>query len=98
VPAAFFATQLEAAKLLQADLFRQWKQSGQGKFAAAADLKTVLRPKIDTVSRALLAQWARTQALLARSEARQILANRSAEILVSVQDQVRLRALSSLLE
>ena len=97
MPAAFFATQLEAAKLLQADLFRQWKQSGQGKFAAA-DLKTVLRPKIDTVSRALLAQWARTQALLARSEARQILANRSAEILVSVQDQVRLRALSSLLE
>lgn len=83
---------------MQEELFQQWKKAGQGKFPDAPNLKTVLRPKIDKVSRELLMQWGRAQPLLARPEVRQVIRARSAEIMSSITDKARMRAVSPLLE
>lgn len=65
IPAAwaerFFRAQIEAAKVIQRDLFARWEASGQGKFANVPDLATVIRPRLDTLTlqllRTLAAAW-----------------------------------------
>lgn len=62
VPAAwaerFFRAQIEAAKVIQRQLFAQWRGAGQGTFADAPDLATVTRPKLDALTPRLLRELA----------------------------------------
>lgn len=51
---AFFAAQIEAAKILQRACFREWEAERRGPFADAPDLVRDLRPQIDAVGRELL--------------------------------------------
>ncbi|MEI6463871.1 MAG: gamma subclass chorismate mutase AroQ [Verrucomicrobiota bacterium] len=57
----FFRAQIEAAKVIQRDLFARWEASGQGKFTDVPDLATVIRPRLDALTlqllRALAATW-----------------------------------------
>jgi chorismate mutase-like protein len=55
---AFFADQIEAAKLVQENAFRRWKEEGHGPFAEVTDL-AVLRRRIDTLNEDLLTALAR---------------------------------------
>lgn len=59
---AFFAGQIEAAKLVQDREFLNWRSANQGKFPNAPDLARDLRPRIDRVSRDLLAALAEYRA------------------------------------
>ena len=49
---AFFAAQIEAAKLVQRANFRRWETKGPE--GEAPDLKTVLRPRIDALNRDMI--------------------------------------------
>jgi chorismate mutase len=55
---AFFAAQIEAAKLVQRADFRRWEAEPRGPDAEAPDLVGVLRPRIDALNRDLLAALA----------------------------------------
>jgi chorismate mutase-like protein len=56
-----FRAQIEAAKVIQRDLFAHWEAAGQGPFTGVTDLATVLRPRLDGLTgellRALAAAW-----------------------------------------
>ena len=52
---AFFAAQIEAAKLVQGADFRRWEAEHRGADAGAPDLAGFLRPRIDALNRDLLA-------------------------------------------
>lgn len=52
---AFFAAQIEAAKAVQRECFREWEAAARGPFPDAPDLVRDMRPKIDAVGRDLLA-------------------------------------------
>ncbi len=54
----FFGAQIEAAKLLQRELFARWRKQRQGQFAGAADLALEIRPEIDRVTSRMLEQLA----------------------------------------
>ncbi|MEO6078741.1 MAG: gamma subclass chorismate mutase AroQ [Steroidobacteraceae bacterium] len=54
----FFGAQIEAAKLLQRELFAQWRRQHQGQFAGVADLVRDIRPAIDQVTSRMLEQLA----------------------------------------
>jgi chorismate mutase-like protein len=54
----FFAAQIEAAKVLQHELFARWRQQRQGQFVGAADLARDIRPEIDRVTSRMLEQVA----------------------------------------
>src|SRR4051812_5005565 len=56
---AFFAAQIEAAKLVQQADFRRWESDPPPSDAPPPDLVTVLRPRIDALTRDLLAALAR---------------------------------------
>jgi chorismate mutase len=62
VPAAwadrFFRAQIEAAKVIQRELFARWERAGQGAFADAPDLATVTRPRLDALTPRLLRELA----------------------------------------
>ena len=51
---AFFAAQIEAAKAVQRECFREWEAAGRRPFPDAPDLVREMRPKIDAVGRELL--------------------------------------------
>lgn len=55
----FFSAQIEAAKWLQRDLFRQWERQSAGSFASVDDLDRTLRPRIDELNAHMLAALAR---------------------------------------
>jgi chorismate mutase len=67
---AFFAAQIDAAKLLESEDFRRWETERRGPFADAPDLKRDVRPRIDAVNAKLLAALAKVQPLLRGREAR----------------------------
>jgi chorismate mutase-like protein len=54
----FFRAQIEAAKLIQRDLFARWEREGQGTFADAPDLVSITRPKLDALTPQLLRELA----------------------------------------
>jgi chorismate mutase-like protein len=51
---AFFRAQIEASKTAQNELFQGWDVFRRGEFAAAPDLATVTRPKLDKLTDELL--------------------------------------------
>jgi len=50
----FFREQMEAAKLIQYQLFAQWRKEHQGTFTDVPDLAASIRPKLDTLTPQLL--------------------------------------------
>jgi chorismate mutase len=56
----FFSAQIEAAKVIQRELFARWERAGQGAFADAPDLATVTRPRLDALTPRLLRELAMT--------------------------------------
>jgi len=50
----FFREQIEAAKLVQYQLFAQWKKEHQGTFANTVDLGATIRPQLDALTPQLL--------------------------------------------
>ncbi len=81
VPAAavdrFFGAQIEAAKVLQRELFARWRQQRQGQFKGVADLARDIRPDIDRITARMLEQLA----LLSGSYSRQLPAASSLSLL-----------------
>jgi chorismate mutase-like protein len=63
---AFFAAQIEAAKVVQRELFEQWHKSGQGKFEAVVDLSTQIRPRLDALNPQFLEALAAVPAAVTR--------------------------------
>jgi chorismate mutase-like protein len=51
----FFRLQIEAAKLVQYQLFSQWRESNQKSFSNTMDLKSQIRPQLDQITVAILA-------------------------------------------
>jgi chorismate mutase-like protein len=51
---AFFGAQIEAAKVLQHELFARWRKQKQGQFAGVADLARDIRPEIDRITSRML--------------------------------------------
>lgn len=68
VPAAwaeqFFRAQIEAAKQIQRDYFAQWEKQQQAKFDQVPNLDTVIRPRLDQLTTAMLRQLALSWPLL----------------------------------
>ncbi len=50
----FFGAQIEAAKILQRELFVRWRQQQRGQFPGVADLAQDIRPQIDRVTSRML--------------------------------------------
>lgn len=57
----FFQAQITASKLVQEQLFEDWKSQGQATFAEAPDLERDVRPQIDALNRQLLETLAKCQ-------------------------------------
>ncbi len=50
----FFGAQIEAAKVLQRELFAHWRQQQRDQFPGVADLAQDIRPQIDRVTSRML--------------------------------------------
>ena len=55
---AFFGAQINAAKILQRELFAAWRRQRQGQFTPVADLTRDIRPEIDRINSQMLAALA----------------------------------------
>ena len=53
--AKFFQAQIDASKMIQSERIAAWKAEGHAPFTGVPDLKTVIRPKLDALTPALLA-------------------------------------------
>ncbi len=88
---AFFAAQIEAAKLVQQSDFRRWKtKEPEGE---APDLKTVLRPRIDALNRDMLAALAEVGTRDAAA-----IGKRADKLLSGFDDEVRRAAIAPLVK
>ena len=68
---AFFAGQIEAAKVLQRAKFREWEKKKQGHFADVPDLKESVRPRINALTPALLKSLAKRATYLRGEKGRE---------------------------
>jgi chorismate mutase-like protein len=95
-----FGAQIEAARLLQQNLFDQWRRDDQGKFTDVPDLVEVLRPRIDKANRELLGAFERCSAELSGAAVRERMQRRAASLLTGpgINDAVRAAALRPLLD
>ena len=55
VAAKFFQAQIDASKMIQSERIAAWKAEGHAPFTDVPDLKTVIRPKLDALTPAMLA-------------------------------------------
>jgi chorismate mutase len=55
VASTFFQAQIDASKMIQAERVAVWKAEGHAPFADVPDLSTVIRPKLDALTPALIA-------------------------------------------
>ena len=53
--AKFFQAQIDASKMIQSERIAAWKAENHAPFTDVPDLKTVIRPKLDALTPALLA-------------------------------------------
>jgi chorismate mutase len=96
---AFFAAQIEAAKLVQRADFRRWEDNPQAQPTEAPDLAGVLRPRIDALNRRLLEALTLAAPRLRGDDALvAILRSRADKVLVGdgIDAEVRAMALRSL--
>lgn len=54
VAAKFFQAQIDASKMIQSQRIATWKAEGHAPFTGVPDLKTVIRPKLDALTPAML--------------------------------------------
>jgi chorismate mutase len=97
---AFFAAQIEAAKNVQRADFSRWEADQRGPEGEAPDLARVLRPRIDSLNRGLIAALARTRPrLLTDRDATARLRSRADQVLLGegIDDAVRATAIRSLI-
>jgi len=52
--AKFFQAQIDASKMIQSERIAAWKAEGHSPFTDVPDLKTVIRPKLDALTPAML--------------------------------------------
>ena len=55
VAATFFQAQIDASKMIQAERIAVWKAESHAPFTDVPDLSTVIRPKLDALTPALIA-------------------------------------------
>jgi chorismate mutase len=53
--ATFFQAQIDASKMIQAERIAMWKAENHAPFIDVPDLSTVIRPKLDALTPALIA-------------------------------------------
>jgi chorismate mutase len=66
----FFKAQIEANKLIQYSLLADWRRSGRAPAHAPIDLVATIRPELDRVQTALIAELADTVAIRASTRCR----------------------------
>nr|WP_294529648.1 gamma subclass chorismate mutase AroQ [uncultured Rhodopila sp.] len=94
--AAFFRAQIEAAKCVESALIARWAAARTAPFDAPADLQTVIRPKLDRLTPALLEALAAAMPQLQRGGVEPIAA--ASRLDDPVMAMAVARALQSLLE
>lgn len=97
---AFFAAQIEAAKLVQQTDLARWAADGRPPGGEAPDLARVLRPRIDSLNRALLAALAEAGVRPAKdAEAARRLRGRAESLLIGecIDEAVRAAAIRPLI-
>ena len=65
---AFFAAQIEASKVMQRELFAQWRAAAAGHFDNVPDLATQIRPHLDALTPRLLDALAAVPGALTREQ------------------------------
>jgi chorismate mutase-like protein len=95
VTRAFFAAQMEAAKLVQEEDFQRWRAEQHPAFADVAELPT-LRSQIDTLNREILEALAELQSLLDTTDGQRQLETRAAQLFAHISPPVREAALRPL--
>lgn len=65
----FFAAQIEASKVVQRELFEQWRKAGQGPFETVVDLAAQIRPRLDALNPQLLDALAAVPGAIPRDQA-----------------------------
>jgi len=78
---AFFGAQIEAGKVVQQALHRDWRAQGRPPFAAAPDLGRELRPAFDRLTPELLAALGEAQPAIARAGGRALVAEAAGRIM-----------------
>ena len=66
----FFSAQIEANKLVQYSLFAEWRRVGKAPDHAPVDLAGTIRPQLDEVDRALIAELEESKAIRASASCR----------------------------
>jgi chorismate mutase len=66
----FFKAQIEANKVMQYSLLADWRRSGKAPLHAPIDLVATIRPELDRVQTALIAELANTAAIRASTTCR----------------------------
>jgi chorismate mutase len=66
----FFKAQIEANKVIQYSLLADWRRSGRAPLHAPIDLVATIRPELDRVQTALIAELANTAAIRASTTCR----------------------------
>lgn len=96
---AFFRGQIEAAKVIQRADFHRWETEPSGPKGEAPDLAGILRPRIDSLNKELLAALARAKPQWPDRAATSRLRSRAQEILVGdgIDSTVRDAAIGPLL-
>ena len=94
----FFEAQIEAARLVQDNLFKEWKEKKADRFKGTFDLQSTLRPRVTQASRDLLAAYAKLQPYVGTDEFQKMLRDRARTTITgdSITDAVRDRALQGL--
>jgi serine protease Do len=93
-----FAAQMAAARMLQEQLFAEWKSAAIDRFDDALDLKEALRPRVDRASDDLLAAYAKLRPHLDTAGCRALVRDRGQKLLGDVSDAVRERALGPIIQ
>lgn len=66
----FFKAQIEANKLIQYSLLAKWRRAGKAPDHTPVDLATTIRPKLDQVDKALIAELEETTGIRASASCR----------------------------
>ena len=66
----FFRAQIEANKLVQYSLLAEWRRVGKAPDHPPVDLASTIRPELDEVDKALIAQWEESTAILGSASCR----------------------------
>lgn len=95
VTRAFFAAQMEAAKIIQEEDFQRWRADSHPPFEDVSDL-AMLRKQIDTLNGTLLVALAEAWPLIGTPDGQRLLEAREAELFADLSAEARAAALRPL--